>query len=185
MRPRIVTTASTVATRTIQNSVYRISRRRSTMSPMAPAGSAKTKNGRADAVCVSATYIGPAPSETMSHAAPTVCMNVPISDMTSAIRRLRKTGVRSGRHRLGVPLPSGADSVESTRGRVIRTYAQPPHVTISETVDQVIVHHADRLHVRVDHGGSDEAEAAPLEGLAELVGLVRRGWDLAQRRQPV
>ena len=37
----------------------------------APAGSAKTKNGRADAVWVRATYIGPAPSDTISHAAPT------------------------------------------------------------------------------------------------------------------
>src|SRR5436189_1476523 len=111
-RPMIVATASTVATPTIQNSVYRISRRRSTMSPMAPAGNAKTKNGRADAVCVSATYIGPAPSETMSHAAPTVCMNVPMSDMTSAISRLRKSGVRNGRQRLAGS-PPGADSGES------------------------------------------------------------------------
>jgi hypothetical protein len=120
----IVVTASTVATPAIQNSVYRISRRRSTMSPMAPAGSAKTKNGRADAVCVSATYIGPAPRETMSHAAPTVCMNVPISDMTSAISRFRKSGVRSGRHRVGVRPASAADSLESepdvARGRTER-----------------------------------------------------------------
>src|SRR5882672_6993804 len=83
------------------------------MSPMAPAGSAKTKNGSADAVWVSATYIGPAPSDTMSHAAPTVCMNVPTSDMTSAIRRLRKSGVRNGFHRLGGTARTGADSAES------------------------------------------------------------------------
>ena len=40
----------------------------------------------------------------MSHAAPTVCMNVPISDMTSASSRLRKSGVRNGRH--GLPAPT-------------------------------------------------------------------------------
>ena len=59
MNPPIVATASTVATPTIQNSVYRINLRRSTMSPIAPAGSANTKNGSADAVCVSATYMRP------------------------------------------------------------------------------------------------------------------------------
>jgi hypothetical protein len=44
------------ATQTIQLSVYRINLRRSTMSPMAPAGSAKMKNGKAEALCVSATH---------------------------------------------------------------------------------------------------------------------------------
>src|SRR3984893_19186058 len=72
------------------------------MSPMAPAGSARRKNGSVEAVWVSATYIGPAPTETMSHAAPTPCMNVPISDTTSATSSWRKIGVRNGRHRLGV-----------------------------------------------------------------------------------
>ena len=71
------------------------------MSPIAPAGRAKRKNGSVDAVCVSATYIGPAPSDTISHAAPTLCMNVPMSETTSAMSKLRKIGVRSGRHKLG------------------------------------------------------------------------------------
>src|ERR1700722_9917939 len=72
------------------------------MSPRAPAGSAKTKKGKADAVCVGATYMGPALSETISHAAPTLCMNVPMSDTMSAISRLRKAGARNGRQRLGI-----------------------------------------------------------------------------------
>src|SRR4029077_4142187 len=72
------------------------------MSPMAPAGSAKTKNGKAEAVCVSATYIGPALSETMSQAAPTLCMNAPMSETTAAMSRFRKVGVRNGRQRLGI-----------------------------------------------------------------------------------
>src|SRR6266700_52866 len=49
----------------------------------------------------------------------------------------------------------------------------------------MIVHHTDRLHVRVNHGGSDEAEAATLEVFTERVGLARRGGDLAQRRPTV
>src|SRR2546426_6591132 len=71
------------------------------MSPIDPAGSARRKNGSVEAVWVSATYIGPAPSETMSHAAPTPCMNVPTSDAMSATSSWRKIGVRNGRHRLG------------------------------------------------------------------------------------
>jgi hypothetical protein len=76
-------------------------------------------------------------------------------------------------------------ALSKTRGRVIRSYAEPPHITISETVNQMIVHHADRLHVRVNHRGSDEAESATNEVFAERVGLARRGGDLAQRRPPV
>ena len=100
MTPVSVAAASAIATHTIHVSVYRISRRRSTMSPMAPAGNAKRKNGRVEAVCVSATYSGLAPIDTMSHAAPTLCMNVPTSDTTSAMSSWRKIGVRSGRHKL-------------------------------------------------------------------------------------
>ncbi len=102
--PARVVTASTLATQTIQISAQSISLRRSTMSPIDPAGNAKRKNGRVEAVCVSATYKGLAPSDTMSHAAPTLCMNVPTSDRVSAMSRLRKIGVRNGRHRLGTSL---------------------------------------------------------------------------------
>src|SRR4029450_11218112 len=98
--PAIVMMVKTTATTTIQASVYRISFRRGRISPYAPAGSARRKNGNVDAVCVSATKVGPAPSETMSHAAPTLCMNAPMSETTSAIRRRLKIGLRRGLHRL-------------------------------------------------------------------------------------
>src|SRR5262249_51530064 len=118
VRPPVVSAVSTAATATIQISQYRMSFRRSTMSPIAPAGKARTKNGRADAVCVKATYIGPAFSDTINQAAPTFCMNVPTSETTLAIRRLRKVGDRNGRQRLAgtgfaevpTPLVSLADS---------------------------------------------------------------------------
>jgi len=58
------------------------------------------KKGRADAVCVSATIIGPALSETINQAAPTLCMNVPTSETMSATIRLRNVGFFSGRQRL-------------------------------------------------------------------------------------
>ena len=84
--PAIVIAASAAATTTIHVSVRRITLRRSTMSPIAPAGSAKMTNGKADAVCVSATYMGPALRDTISQAAPTLCMKVPTSETTSATR---------------------------------------------------------------------------------------------------
>lgn len=46
-----------------------------------------------------------------------------------------------------------------------------PNLSVSETVDDVIVHHADCLHVRVNDGRTDEAEPAAFEILAERVGF--------------
>ena len=102
--PAMVIAASTTATTTIHVSVNRITLRRSTMSPIAPAGRARTKNGRADAVCVRATYIGPALSDTISQAAPTLCINVPTSETTSAMSKLRKVDDLRGRQRLAEPV---------------------------------------------------------------------------------
>src|SRR5579862_3506129 len=88
------------------------------MSPMAPAGRAKRKYGRVEAVWVSATYSGLAPIDTMSHAAPTLCMNVPRSDTTSARSSRRKIGVRSGRHSLAASFVGDvASGIEHVRGR--------------------------------------------------------------------
>src|ERR1700733_13666249 len=42
----------------------------------------------------------------MSHAAPTLCMKVPMSETTSATRRFRNVGARKGRHRLGTSFES-------------------------------------------------------------------------------
>src|SRR5258708_35289416 len=112
MVPVMVITASTTATTTIHISVNRMTLRRSTMSPMAPAGRAKIKNGRAEAVCVRATYIGPALSDTISHAAPTLCINVPVSETTSAMSKLRKVDDLKGRHKLAEPgLDGSADAI--------------------------------------------------------------------------
>ena len=98
--PANVNTASSAAMATIQAWVNRISLRRSTMSPMDPAGSASRKKGSEDAVCVRATYKGPAPKDTISQAAPTLCMKVPMSETTSAMRRLRNVGTRTRDHKL-------------------------------------------------------------------------------------
>jgi hypothetical protein len=46
---------------------------------------------------------GPAPRDTINHAAPTLWMKVPISETTSEINRLRKVDTRRGRHKLDEP----------------------------------------------------------------------------------
>src|SRR5712691_8413739 len=48
---------------------------------------------------------------------------------------------------------------------------QPPNLSISKTVDEVIVHHADRLHVRINDGRTNEAESPVFEILAKRVGF--------------
>ena len=68
--------------------------------------------------------------------------------------------------------PEGADH----EGRTCRLSAcssstESLSLSISETADEVVVHHADRLHVRIHDGRTDEAESAPLEILAERVGF--------------
>src|SRR6267142_6808065 len=67
------------------------------------------------------------------------------------------------------------------RSRYPLLAAEPLDVSISETVDYVIVDHADRLHVCVDHCRSHKAEPAALEIAAECVRLGGRCGNLAQR----
>jgi hypothetical protein len=100
MSPASVNPATSDATAIIHVSVPRMILRRSRMSPTAPAGRASTKKGSADAVWMSATYIGPVLSDTINQAAPTLCMKVPISETTFAVSRLRNVGERNGRQRL-------------------------------------------------------------------------------------
>jgi hypothetical protein len=46
-------------------------------------------------------------------------------------------------------------------------FVQPTNFSISETVDEMIVHHADRLHVRIDDGRTNAAECPLFEILTE------------------
>src|SRR5713226_8779929 len=49
---------------------------------------------------------------------------------------------------------------------------------ITETIDEVIVYHSNRLHVRINDRRADEAESPVLEVLAECVGFGRSRWNL-------
>src|SRR5580704_3108085 len=96
IRRRYVAITRITDTASIQVSVPKISLRRSTMSPIEPAGSASRKKGKAEAVWISAICSGLLLSEVISQAAPTACMNAPMSETRSAISKFRKSGMRSG-----------------------------------------------------------------------------------------
>src|SRR5258706_3811103 len=53
-----------------------------------------------------------------------------------------------------------------------------PDLPIPETIDDVIVHHSNRLHVRITDCRPNEAESPELEVLAECVGFGRSRWNL-------
>lgn len=46
-----------------------------------------------------------------------------------------------------------------------------PDLPITETIDEVIVYHADRLHVGIHHRRTNETESAMLKILAERIGF--------------
>ena len=71
---------------------------------------------------MSATQIGPAPSDTINHAAPTFCMNAPISEMRSATSKFRKIETRRGPRRLNELLAAGSVvSVNRTSPLLLRS----------------------------------------------------------------
>src|SRR5258708_10511415 len=96
IRPRNARTASSPAATSIQHCVTSSSRRRSTISATAPAGSPTTKTGRLVALCTRATINGDGESEVMAHAAQTFCIHAPVLETSEAIHSTRNTGCDSG-----------------------------------------------------------------------------------------
>src|SRR5438105_1087499 len=78
------------------------SRRRSTMSASAPAGSASSISGKLSAASTSATIDGEDESEVINQPAPTSCIQVPTFETIVAIHRLRNSAVRSGAQAPGI-----------------------------------------------------------------------------------
>src|ERR1700687_1565822 len=63
----------------------------------------------------------------------------------------------------------------------LRDGIQAPNLSISETVDEVIVHHADRLHVRINDGRTNETEPPLFEILAKRVRFTGGSRNLQHR----
>src|SRR6476469_4824690 len=62
---------------------------------------------------------------------------------------------------------------------------QSRHLLMPEARDDVVVDHADSLHVGIDDRAAYEFEAALLEVLAERVRLLRRGRQVLHVREAV
>ena len=87
----------------------------------------------------------------MARADPPSLSRLPISETDStADKKIPDTWIRfvraTSRDRAALEPTREIDSV------------QPPNLSISKTVDEVIIHHADRLHVRINNGRTNEAE---------------------------
>src|SRR5207237_9836272 len=95
-RPVDAINASTAATTSRYTCTNSISRRRSTMSAIAPAGSASSITGRLSAASTSATSAGEEDSDVINQPAPTSCIQVPTFETIVAIQRLRNSVLRSG-----------------------------------------------------------------------------------------
>jgi hypothetical protein len=84
-----VSSASAPADSSIHVCVHKSSRRRSTMSASAPAGSAVRNTGSVTADWTNATCAGDPPSVPISQTAPTFCIQVPMFDTSCAVHSAR------------------------------------------------------------------------------------------------
>jgi hypothetical protein len=65
------------------------------------------------------------------------------------------------------PVPSASAALRQVGA--LEDRIRPANLSISETVDEMIVHHADGLHVRIDNGRTNKAESPAFEILAKRV----------------
>src|SRR5690348_1637594 len=71
-----------------------------------------------------------------------------------------------------------ASSCGSSVSRPTPTLPEPGDLAVAKAADDVVVHHADRLHVRVDDGRADEAKPTLAQVRAERVRLLRARRDV-------
>src|SRR5713101_6804630 len=136
MRSTNAKTASSAAAASIQVWVTSSSRRRSTISATAPAGSPTTKTGRLVALCTRATINGDGESEVIAHAAPTFCIQVPMLETSDEIHSARNTGCDSGVQ---------ADSAVPSLPPILQLDVEVCGVMASSTANRIADLEADEL----------------------------------------
>src|SRR2546426_3434526 len=136
MRSTNAKTASSAAAASIQVWVTSSSRRRSTISATAPAGSPTTKTGRLVALCTRATINGDGESEVIAHAAPTFCIQVPMLETSEAIQSARNTGCDSG---------AQADSAVVPSPRILQLDVEVRGIMAASAVERIADLEADGL----------------------------------------
>jgi len=110
-----VSTASAAEASSISVWLSSSSRRRSRMSPSAPAGMTRRKTGSVAAVCTRAICRALPPRSPMSHCAPTVWAQVPVLATNWAIHRARNQVCRSGAQADGTAAREGSGARVSRR----------------------------------------------------------------------
>ena len=133
---------STVATTTIHACAAISNLRRSTMSASAPAGSARRKKGRLEAVCINATSRGDGASEVMSYAAPVSCIHVPMFDATEASQRERKNGCCSGGSGRSLGSCFSSPVIDEGMGAVIFLLTTAQKAKHSQPAPQILAYRA-------------------------------------------
>ena len=118
--PVAPSTASTAAATSIRICVARISLRRSTRSPSAPAGIARISDGMLAAAWIAPINSADLVSEIITHCAATVCIHEPMLLTNCAVHSRRNAGVRRGLQ----PEPSDVCAAERC-GR--RRSCESPH----------------------------------------------------------
>src|ERR1700675_423742 len=90
---------------------------------------------------------------------------------------------RPGRRSLVERHATAADQFKANEHRAEREvnlfFALLPDLPITETIDEVIVYHADRLHMGIHDRRTNETKSATLKVLAERVGCVRSRRNLS------
>ena len=94
-------------------------------------------------------------------------------------RRTRRRRRRKKRGAGQTPTPNGSEATPATAEAGRSRSAGRGDLGVAKAGDDVVVHHAGRLHERVAHGRPHEAEAPPLEVLAHRTRLLCLRGNLA------
>jgi hypothetical protein len=103
----------------------------------------------------------------------------------AALRRINPKPLRGVKATVGErpiagtlpPLWKKAEGLKSLCGK--SSLPTLPDLPITETIEEVIVYHADRLHVGIHDRRTNETESATLKVLAECVGFERSRRNLS------
>src|SRR3954462_8523599 len=152
--PAAVNTASAAEASSISVWLSSNSRRRSRMSPSAPAGMTRRKTGSVAAVCTRAICRALPPRSPISHCAPTVWAQVPVLATNWAIHRARNQVCRSGAQADGTAAREDSGAGVSRRTSTASTIPglHPAGSVPTPRSGTRAVHSADRGEPALDRG---------------------------------
>src|SRR5258706_12016888 len=87
--------------------------------------------------------------------------------------------------RLTAPIPRAHRRGRASSGYTAARPSELGDFAIAKAVDDVIVHHSDGLHVRIDDLRTDERKPAALQILAHRIGFVGARRDVPYSSPPI